>query len=170
MAVQGRGYYGIGAAKKDFGFSSNLTLPLSGGYSSGWSQSDAMPTEGHSDKTRASFTVDREGKVRRIGYQMSIPMDSILPVCKFSIFLQLQVEYRDGAGSKKGKSWRNRLSGFFKREKNPKESEEEGKKDTGSKKSKGKKKASEAPPKPKLETATGNSTVGAPPTFLHSVR
>lgn len=63
MAVQGRGYYGIGAAKKDFGFSSNLTLPLSGGL--GWSQSDAMPTESRSDKGHASFTVDKHGKVRR---------------------------------------------------------------------------------------------------------
>ena len=77
MAVQGRGYYGIGAAKKDFGFSNNMTLPLSGGY--GWSQSDAMPTEGYSDKGRASFTVDREGKVRRTGYQLqaTIQMESV---------------------------------------------------------------------------------------------
>ena len=63
MAVQGRGYYGIGAAKKDFGLSNNLTLPLPGGP--GWSQSDAMPTESRSDKGHASFTVDKHGKVRR---------------------------------------------------------------------------------------------------------
>ena len=57
-------------------------------------------------------------------------------------FLQLQVEYGDG---KKGKSWRKRLSGFFKREKKAKESEDTGKGDEGSSKRKGKTKASEAP-------------------------
>ena len=65
MAVQGRGYYGIGAAKKDFGFSNNMTLPLRSGYS--WQQGDAaMPIEGASDRGRATFTVDRNGKVRAL--------------------------------------------------------------------------------------------------------
>ena len=67
MAVQGRGYYGIGASKKDFGFSKNMTLPLAGGYN--WPKSDDnMPTEGYSDKGRTSFTVGREGKVSHSRY------------------------------------------------------------------------------------------------------
>ena len=70
MAVQGRGYYGIGAAKKDFGFSKNMTLPLSGGYD--WSQADPMPTEGRSGKGQGSFTVDKKGQVRRSRYQTSV--------------------------------------------------------------------------------------------------
>ena len=43
------------------------------------------------------------------------------------------MEYRN---EKKGKSWRNRLSGFFKREKKAKESEESGKRDADSAKTK----------------------------------
>jgi hypothetical protein len=77
MAVQGRGYYGIGAAKKDFGFSKNMTLPLSGGY--GLSQADEMPTEGRSDKGHASFSVDKQGKVRPSRYQVSVSVT--LDVC-----------------------------------------------------------------------------------------
>lgn len=54
------------------------------------------------------------------------------------------MEYRN---EKKGKSWRNRLSGFFKREKKAKESEESGKRDADSAKTKanGKTKVSEEP-------------------------
>ena len=55
-----RGYYGIGTAKKDFGFSSNMTLPLAGGYSS---QPGGMPQEGHSGKGHASFAIEKEGRV-----------------------------------------------------------------------------------------------------------
>ena len=54
------------------------------------------------------------------------------------------MEYRN---EKKGKSWRSRLSGFFKREKNAKETEESGKSDANSVKAtaKSKTKASEEP-------------------------
>ena len=56
------GFYGIGAVKKDFGFSSNLTLPLASNYS--WPQpaTGDMPREG-TNKGRATFTVRREEKV-----------------------------------------------------------------------------------------------------------
>lgn len=82
MAVQGRGYYGIGAAKKDFGFSKNMTLPLSGGYD--WSQADPMPTEGRSGKGHASFTtVDKKGQVRRSRYQTSVSVTLDIVLKKF---------------------------------------------------------------------------------------
>jgi hypothetical protein len=72
------------------------------------------------------------------------------------------VEYPN---EKKGKSWRNRLSGFFKREKKAKGNENPGERDTdpAKTKAKGKIKASEAP---KVEE---DSTKGRQP-LLHSVR
>ena len=82
----------------------------------------------------------------------------ILFVCAF---LQLQVEYRDG---KKGKSWRKRLSGFFKREKKAKDNDETGERDAGSMKEKMKEKtktkASEAP---KLEEDSAKGRQPLPP-------
>lgn len=62
MAVQGRGYYGIGAEKKDFGFTKNMTLPLSGHYE--WPATDGTPGELGSKRGLSGFsTVERE--VRR---------------------------------------------------------------------------------------------------------
>ena len=62
MAVQGRGYYGIGAAKKDFGFTKNMSLPLNRRYE--WPSMDGTPMEGGSKKKgRAKFAVEREDQV-----------------------------------------------------------------------------------------------------------
>lgn len=64
MAIQGRGYYGIGTGKKDFGFSTNVTLPLSGGYNI--PSADLMPHESRSGKGsgQASFAASKDDKVR----------------------------------------------------------------------------------------------------------
>ena len=86
------------------------------------------------------------------------------------VFLQLQMEYGEGTGSKKGKSWRSRLRGFFKREKKGKESDEADKKDAGSTKAKGKTKASEAPPELELEKDNAKGIMAAPPTATFARR
>ena len=61
MAIQGRGYYGIGATKKDFGFSNNMTLPLAGGYNN--PKLSGVPQEGRSGRGRATLAVDQDDMV-----------------------------------------------------------------------------------------------------------
>lgn len=86
MAVQGRGYYGIGTARKDFGFSSNMTLPLAGGYN--LAQAGGMPQERHSGKGHASFAVEKERKVRWLEFSMLQSLAPVLRIiCMYTITL-----------------------------------------------------------------------------------